>query len=327
MGGTRREGCAGGTRSGKAPGQRLCPAHRRRLWPSRSPAVPAPLPCSLLTPVGMLGFLQPGTIPPRCHRGASARPGTSGPAACGGSAVPPPAPGTAPAAALPLLCSTASEAPRNKDFRRRRRGDPGLSPPRPRTLPAPAGLARPRPPPPPKPRPRCAGRARPCPAHVALPPPPRRPPPRVSCPAHPTPPPPPLRSAPASRCLAPRLAARAGAQRPHAAQPPAGTAPRRSAHTEPTRCAPSPPVPRNLRTLLLAHPSKLPLGTRLCCSAPAAPRASPPRHQLRSWLCRCRPAAQPSLRCPPRPVPCPGRAFLASRGAPQEEEPLPSGHS
>ncbi|XP_074407652.1 uncharacterized protein LOC141730868 isoform X1 [Zonotrichia albicollis] len=312
----------GGTRSGTAPGQRLRAAHRPRLGPSRSPAVPAPLPCSPLTPIGMLGFLQPGTIPPRCHRGSSARPGTSALAARGESAVPPPAPGTAQAAALPLLCSAAGGAPRNKDFRRRRRGDPGLSPPHPRSLPAPAGLARPRPPPAPEPIlgvPAAHGPARRtsrC--H-------RRPPPRVSCPAHPTPPPPPCAQRPPPLpCASPRRPGqrtkptRRSAARRHRSAP---LSPHRT-----TRCSPSPPAPRNLRTLLLAHPSKLSLPARLCCSAPRhlghrRPGTSSARGSAAA------PRAQTLLRCPPRTAPCPGRAFLASRGAPQEEEPLPSGHS
>ncbi|XP_037982850.1 formin-like protein 3 [Motacilla alba alba] len=277
----------------------------------------------------MLGFLQPGTIPPRCHRGASARPGTSALAARGGSAVPPPAPGTAPAAALPLLCSTAGEAPRNKDFRRRRRGDPGLSPPRPRTLPAPAGLARPRPPPPPEPRLQCAGLHAPAPAHVALPPPPRHPPPRVSRSAHPTPPPPP---APRSPAAALRLAP-----------------PPRPAHKArtPLRCPPAPlraalPAPRPHA----APPPRLSLATSARCSSRIHPSclsahgsaAVPPRHLGHPPPCPCAPARRMAQPLPARgtdaaPLPpahraaVPGRAFLASRGAPQEEEPLPSGHS
>lgn len=78
----------------------------------------------------------------------------------------------------------------------------------------------------------------PAPAHVALPPPPRHPPPRVSCPADPTPPLPcasPRRPAPLTK------PARRSAARRHRSAP--------LSHTVPVRWSPSPPLPRNLRTL------------------------------------------------------------------------------
>lgn len=168
VGVTRREGRAGGTRSGQRP----CTAHRRRLRPSRSPAVHAPLPCSPLTPVRMLGFLQPGTVPSR------GPPGATGTRLSGrGRAVWRPRRERGATASTRDSAGSGAAAPL---FHHRRRGpaEQRLPPPaarRPRPfpsppphLPAPAGLALPRPPPPPEPRLPCAGLTRTCPgAHRA----------------------------------------------------------------------------------------------------------------------------------------------------------------
>lgn len=65
VGGTRREGCVGGTcrelRRGSDCALRIGGASGQ----SALLLVPAPLPCSPLTPVGMQGFLQPRTVQSR----------------------------------------------------------------------------------------------------------------------------------------------------------------------------------------------------------------------------------------------------------------------
>ncbi|XP_074407665.1 uncharacterized protein LOC141730868 isoform X2 [Zonotrichia albicollis] len=148
---------------------------------------------------------------------------------------------------------------------------------------------------------RCAGRARPCPAHVALPPPPS---PARKLPRTPHAAAAPLRSAPPASAL--RLA------------PPPG--PAHKAHT-PLRRPPAPlraalPTPNHTLLPLPACPSQpphAPVGTSVqavsprtaLLQCPAAPRAPPPRHQLRSWLCRCPPGTDaaplpPAHRAVPR---------------------------
>lgn len=99
VGGTRREGCVGGTcrelRRGSDCAMRIGGASGQ----SALLLVPAPLPCSPLTPVGMQGFLQPRTVQSRGPPGVTGarlpdrgqavwRPAEGAPRRCPGGRVP-----------------------------------------------------------------------------------------------------------------------------------------------------------------------------------------------------------------------------------------------
>lgn len=330
VGEIRQEGCAGETLSGTASGQRLCSAHRRRLRPSRSPAVPAPLPCSPFTPVRMLGFLQPGTVASRGPPGA-----TGARLPDWGRAVWRPAAG-------------ARCLRQHQGQRRQQRCRSFVPPPaRPRGTKTSAAVgagtpASPLPAPAPSPHsPAWPGHGRrlhrsrvsgvsaahaPAPAHVAPPPPPR----------HPSP------------CKLPRTPSAAA---PHAPRSPAAALrlapPPRPAHKARTplrRCPPaplcaalptpcpyaapsSPPLRRNLRTFLFAHPSCF--SAHGSAAVPPRPLGHPPPRAPTLHMALPLPArGTDAAPLPPaHRAAAPRRAFSASRGAPQEEEPLPSGHS
>ncbi|XP_053913837.1 uncharacterized protein LOC128851150 [Cuculus canorus] len=286
--------------------QRLSTAGRQRSRPSRFPALTARLPWLPCIPlrfssIGMLVFLLPGMLPvppgcacpargrwPRRERYASASTMDSAGSGLGPARLPP-----GPAAPL---------------FRRRRGSEEQRLPPAGGTWPLPS------PPPPdvsstglasPVPRPRMHMP----PAPVALPPLSAAPP----FPAHP---------APRSYAAALRLSLPPGPA--HGARA-AAPLPLRYRSVPRSRAAPLCLLPVQLPHAPL-RASTLPLRTWLCCSAPSSPQSPPPAHQRRVWLFGA--AAQTLLRCPPRAAPLPRSPHSsASREAPQEEEPLPSGHS